>query len=89
MSDDATLELAVSEDAAKAAIRRDEMDTPGLFEKLDSLIWVYEILDERATPQTTEDLQEIRLLLEEDLAVGVPKAARTLSDFGVVEDTGQ
>jgi len=89
MGDEVPLELTVSEDAAKAAIRRDEMDAPELFANLESLIWVYEILDARANPQTNDELRDIRLLLDEDLEVPVKRAAKILSELGLVEDTDQ
>jgi hypothetical protein len=89
MSDKVPLELTVSEDSAKAALRRDEIDAPEFFAKLDFLIQVYEILDTRMNPQTNDELREILLLLDEDIALPPQEAGKLLSSLGVVEDTGQ
>jgi hypothetical protein len=89
MGDEVPLELTVSEEAAKAALQRDDLDAPELFAKLDFLIQVYDILDSRMNPQTNDDLREILLLLNENIELPPGDAAMVLSSLGVVEDTGQ
>lgn len=83
-----SIEMAVTDKTAKAALRRDEIDSGDLYSRLDHLAEVYQYIKECDEAPNNEEVRQALKYRGVDAPIPASLAGRLLMDMGLIEEVG-